>query len=185
MDGSALWAAGLGVVAASIVYTVRAWTRPRPPAFLVGKWTTTQLLDALGPLDAKTVMDVFLSDMKRRGIDARDQLARLPSPEARHHLVSLAMCSQIGLALMYRWLARQFAPLGLIPCHDLYTHKMTISPEAVRHTLGYRLQRADGPSNAHENQAWQVDFMVRLCPHRQLPLHAMAIAAPRRPTGMA
>lgn len=181
MDSSGLWAVGLGVAVASFAYVARAWSRPALPAFLVGEWNTEQLLDALGPLDARKARDVFERDMARKGADARAQLARLPPPAARHHVAALALCSQMGLAFVYFWLVQQFAPFGLLPCHDSHTHKLHISPESIQHTLWYRLRRAHGRNHGDDySEIWKVDFMVRLCPHRQLPLHAKVIAAPRR-----
>ena len=171
---------------ASLSFIVHRWARPALPAFVIGEWNTEQIHDALGPLDAEGVRDVFERDMKRRGVDVNEQLARLPPPPARHHVAALALCSQMGLSFMYGWLAREFAPFGLIPCHDSFTHRMAVSPEALRHTLRYSLQRAHGRPPPRQRRSgsdtsWKVDFLVRLCPHRQVPLHAKVIAAPCSP----
>ena len=179
MDSAGLWTMGVGAALVSFSYMVYRSARTALPAFLISEWNTAQIYDALGPLEAAQVRDVFVRDMERRGADARAQLARLPPPGERHHVAALALCSQIGLAFMYSWLARQFAPFGLVPCHDSFTHKVSISPEAIRHTLRYRLQHAHGRNENTSDEVWKVDFMVRLCAHRQVPLHAKVIAAPR------
>ena len=54
--------------------------------------------------------------------------AKLPPKDAAHYLPVTALCSQMGLAFMYRWLVEQFAPVH-VRWHDSCTHAVALTPD--------------------------------------------------------
>ena len=182
MEDASVWVVGVAALTAAVSFAVRRWLRPPLPPFIMGEWTGPQILRALGPLDPGGVSDLFARDMTRRGQDPAAAAQGLPRPGSRHRVAVQALCTQLGLAVMYAWLGQQFAPFGYIPCHDSHTHTLEVSGETVRHTLRYRLQRPRGGDSESDApaEAWKVDFLVRFCARRQELRHAKVLAVPQR-----
>lgn len=162
--------AAVSVVALSLSGLLR---EQPSPCFLMHEWSGAEVLAELGTLDRQAVERLFEEDMRRCGRSGWG--GRLPPKDAAHYLPVTALCSQMGLAFMYRWLVEQFAPIH-IPCHDSFTHSMVLTPESVQHTLRYRL-RASSPQYV-DGPPWRIQFVARFCPHRQILLHAKVVAAP-------
>lgn len=162
------------VAVSALALSLSGLLRPRAaPCFLMHEWTGAEVLAELGPLNRDAVERLFEADMRRSGRPGWG--AKLPPKDAAHYLPVTALCSQMGLAFMYRWLVEQFAPVH-VPCHDSCTHTVALTHDSVQHTLRYKL-RASAPQYS-DGPAWRVQFVARFCPHRQTLLHAKVVAAP-------
>ena len=171
------WVVAALAAATSAALALQRWVSPPLPTFLLQQWTGAQLTRELAGLVPADVHAVFCRDLERTGRDTEQWLARLPPAEARHRVLVQALCSQTGLAFMYRWLVAQFAPWGLIPCHDSHTHDVELTRDTVHHTLRYRLRTARGePREVH----WKVEVLAHFCPHQQRLLRGKVVAVPLR-----
>ena len=171
------WTVAVLAACTSAAYALHRWIAPPLPSFLLQLWTGPQLTRELAGLVPADVHAVFCRDLTRAGHDLEPWLARLPPQDARHRVLVQALCSQVGLAFMYRWLVEQFAPWHLIPCHDSSTHELRLTRDLVHHTLRYRLRTTRGEAR---EVCWKVEVMVHFCPHEQKLLRGKVVAVPLR-----